>query len=1230
MAVEFVGIELQLRGAEGVQQDLANLDRLLKSLGGRKQVKTGLDQLKRDALAAGRELESLKKKRDALGKALDSGKVNQSEFWVRQYEELGRSIEEATKKNKDLKQAIQEVGVATRTAGQSFGQTFNAMSSRIAHAGAAMQSLGNAMTRLTSPFTKIATGALFGIGMQGISKFTEGLTSGFNRYDTMKKYPKLMAEYETETYSAQKSIQDLDESVQGLPIALDDAVGLAQRYTLSLGDMERGTNLAIATNNAFLASMSTESQRYQGMMQMTDLLNGKELTSKEWQSLGASMGKAINEIGKELGYGADQMDEFRRVLYAGEISTQDFLNALEKVGTGSGALVALAKESMDTWEAFFSRIGTAASRMLYNTVLALDEVSQLMTGMDVNQLLDSKFIPAIDKATASVIAWIKAHPEEITRFFKDLSSIDIGGFIQGVVRGFGDLANLASRLSRVFGDKGLSGLGRSMIWMNMLGRGLSILGGGLKGLRHPLGLILTVISRAGGGIKNGIFGKLAELFGGVTGMKMAKKVADAAPSVASSFKLAANRLSGALTAFGTVALGVGTGAFTFWSFKTMIKNLREIVNEVNSFTAEDWRTANDVLMSMIAFVSTFAWVSGEIGAAIGGLSGLAESPIIIGTIATSFVIAMADLDAHMVAGVFKSFFDMTKYLKDGLETLAELGTIKVKKRKVEDALELMGMVSGVLSGDYMSGKDGGQGSGTRSLSARKAWIKDISIMVEDIKKTLGDLERLPEIESDTITKSTTKVSEAIEAMKEIYNTLMDDSKLEEIDKSQGSEKWQRSKNEGLIDFVAGMISTIKGTVADFKELESLDVDLDVAKGNIVDVGTKMAEIFSEIESQFSTYLMEYDTSSGMGTGRQTATKGVSETNVANAKKIQTIFDSFAMAVKSIRQAYQAIMGQEGEMDFDVDAFQEIMDGVTGDGGIVSMMHKLFEELSRDFGDSDVDIETPMAEFKAAIESLKSIYTTLSEMQSVELTESDTGGIAIIEQINALVEQLKSTFNEEAIAAVTEQINSFVSSVNELLTQIQSIQGMTADNPLELAITLTPTGDMGAAVINKLNQIAKGINLAWDMIPESLSKKIEIIVSYDTSRVQSFPNLGVPTRLSTGGFVGKGGNVLYRAKGGDTIFKRRGTDTVPAMLTPGEYVHNKRAVDFFGIDFMRKVNRLDMKGAMNELLARAGHMANVGSQTIINNTYNNQRLTQNINTNSPGFATKVASRFSGAF
>jgi hypothetical protein len=66
---------------------------------------------------------------------------------------------------------------------------------------------------------------------------------------------------------------------------------------------------------------------------------------------------------------------------------------------------------------------------------------------------------------------------------------------------------------------------------------------------------------------------------------------------------------------------------------------------------------------------------------------------------------------------------------------------------------------------------------------------------------------------------------------------------------------------------------------------------------------------------------------------------------------------------------------------------------------------------------------------------------------------------------------------------------------------------------------------------------------------------------------------IPKRMSMGGGVKgypMGGLIPYKAGGG--FFKPLGSDTIPAMLTPGEFVVRRPAVNGFGVDNLEKINR----------------------------------------------------------
>jgi TP901 family phage tail tape measure protein len=75
---------------------------------------------------------------------------------------------------------------------------------------------------------------------------------------------------------------------------------------------------------------------------------------------------------------------------------------------------------------------------------------------------------------------------------------------------------------------------------------------------------------------------------------------------------------------------------------------------------------------------------------------------------------------------------------------------------------------------------------------------------------------------------------------------------------------------------------------------------------------------------------------------------------------------------------------------------------------------------------------------------------------------------------------------------------------------------------------------------------------------------------------------IPKYFERGGFAGLGGAGALKFTMGSFA---RGTDTVPAMLTPGEFIMSKYAVDSYGVDTMKKINNGDSIGG-----------------TVYNNTY----------------------------
>ena len=142
-----------------------------------------------------------------------------------------------------------------------------------------------------------------------------------------------------------------------------------------------------------------------------------------------------------------------------------------------------------------------------------------------------------------------------------------------------------------------------------------------------------------------------------------------------------------------------------------------------------------------------------------------------------------------------------------------------------------------------------------------------------------------------------------------------------------------------------------------------------------------------------------------------------------------------------------------------------------------------------------------------------------------------------------------------------------------LNDLRSAQVMAGTTPAEeaqrrkirgLAGELAATGQMGADMagmqVNTANIKIEKATIEADRLASQARAEADKQNQIDQQAVQH------PAR---GGLIGNG--VLYRALGG-SIFKPKGTDTVPAMLTPGEFVVNRAAVN--------RGNNLRMLRAMN--------------------------------------------------
>ena len=107
-----------------------------------------------------------------------------------------------------------------------------------------------------------------------------------------------------------------------------------------------------------------------------------------------------------------------------------------------------------------------------------------------------------------------------------------------------------------------------------------------------------------------------------------------------------------------------------------------------------------------------------------------------------------------------------------------------------------------------------------------------------------------------------------------------------------------------------------------------------------------------------------------------------------------------------------------------------------------------------------------------------------------------------------------------------------------------------------------TGDFGTAKQQETRAKSTGVVGFGDVFDEEMERVVAVL--------RGFRDEASKASIAQGN---ANGGLIYRANGG-SIFQPKGTDTVPAMLTPGEFVIRKSAVDQIGVGALAALNNGD--------------------------------------------------------
>lgn len=240
----------------------------------------------------------------------------------------------------------------------------------------------------SSSGTLVGMGAAFGAVSKvvdvAMSAISSSVGSAVNRFDTLTKFPKVMEQIGFDADDAAAASEKLTEGIQGLPTSLSEITANTQSIALLTGDLEEATDIALALNDAFLASGSTSADAARGLTQYSQMLSAGKVDMQSWRTLLETMGTALNDVAAEFGYtGASAKNDLYEALKSGEITFDDLNQTLINLDQGlsstSDSFVSFADRALTSSEGISTsvqNIKTAITTGLANMITAIDSAMQ--------------------------------------------------------------------------------------------------------------------------------------------------------------------------------------------------------------------------------------------------------------------------------------------------------------------------------------------------------------------------------------------------------------------------------------------------------------------------------------------------------------------------------------------------------------------------------------------------------------------------------------------------------------------------------------------------------------------------------------------------------------------------------------------------------------------------------------------------------------------------------------
>lgn len=1183
-----ISINVNSESFRRIQTAFSDLNRnIIRSSGGLLDgslLQTGLD----------RAIERLRRARINLYEAQTAGNVeryhidnlNRAIGLVGEYQQLLRNsgmgdfndqLSDSLSRINGLATAFRSIGIVGSAAIAGLANGFSSLSSAIS-------------TILSFPgvedLSKLFSSSVGTIFSEVSSSINKGLSGGTERYDILQTFPKVLQGIGYSAQQASSSTERLRDSILGLPVSLNEVTENAQYFTLLTNDLEKATDLTIALNNGFVASGASSEQISTGIRVFSYLLEGATLTTRQWQSLVRSMPVLLRYVGESMGY--TRLSEFTGELRAGNIDLKELQDRIIDVGLHSEKLTNLLDVFKGKVSAALTNVGIAAQRFGETFISGLNKAIAY-SGHDGLVGFLRQLQQLIDSIGNSLERSLISKSSSIGQLIDRLFSIDWGRISGGVIDG------LIEKLDRMVSWIE-TGANISETWLGNLIIAGETLSSSLSSLSSLVSTFSRTLGIVGGGTS--IYRGLADI--GSTGFGIGANV---------GATRAILRATGASSS--TIALA------TISPIVSAIVSLIPVISEVGSMIYDSINGVGDRLIDEVRALN-----DGEQNALVSLATGLQ-----VGSTGEQFsnikeyVSFASSKRSQQIRGLLEAMIEEENSIRatgshgammwlspleahDLMSHGETLSGANSQERYIISNLSVLPR-DVVVALSYLSGKAVSQGQSaewvygdaTNYLSnffTSEQLVKENLNAIADIGSSLT--EYMPEEMSEVSTALTYLVG------------MMDDYSEEDVAHSNELLKLMTEGNS-TIELQNKTLSAFSDRILEITA--SLEEIITEAIKNT----PKTSDLFSIYKSGGvpEPYTTTTRPSGGFGWGTNTSGATLANTTTyANA--FTGLFDqmhnSDAFEKAAEKFALDPSESAAVENAFYTSLYEALKDPSQDNFDWINQMSENFDEF-----------------YEQAVEN----YVGL-EQAALEIEASYRG----IDVEDLIAERARL---EEATRQVEEARNNYYTNFGENLLSVLD-EWTTGSLGIKLGELFSGTGvediwnDFYAKLIENSDaaEHTQELQDAQDNVAEFVAA-LKIRVETETARpIETTQDIIIKPRVIGRNWDGVSGpSRITEASGGQ--IPSFGTDTVPAMLTPGEYVHRRAVVQHYGKAFMDRINNLDLQGALATLsMSYATPYATGGFVRADNRSYrdNHASIVQNFNNSRSDYSLRRANRFLRSF